>query len=92
MFSSQIKNLFAQSLALEREEVYSSNKLLVPANIAVLEHLKHFLKDQVVSGFLPDKMFLVARTFVNEYDRLMNETNPIKVEKDVSPDKKNKLR
>lgn len=75
-FSVEIMRLFSLSLSLERQEVGSSNELLTMDNLNFLAQLKHYLKDQIVEGELPQQMLGVARTFVNDFDRLVLEKVP----------------
>lgn len=75
-YSQDINRLFTSSLSLERDKPGSSNELLTTDNLKLLEQLKHHLKDQIVEGFLPLRMLSIARSFVNDFDRLVKENVP----------------
>jgi hypothetical protein len=70
-YSTEIHRLFTSSLAQERKKIGSSNDLLTVDNLNFLALLKHHLKDRIVQGELPKLMLGVARSFVNDFDQLI---------------------
>lgn len=86
-FSTEINSLFSSSLNLERQETGASNQLLTNNTLKFMAKIKRHLKDQIVLGMLPMKMLTVARSFVNEFDQLVQE-NELKCSPTVDKQKK----
>lgn len=81
-YSNDISRLFSLSLSLERESIGSSNSLLTLDNLKLLDQIKNHMKDQIIHGHMPVKMLGIARTFVNDFERLVKENGPVKVKQE----------